>query len=71
MNVWKPSLYRLLQPVRLVSWSLPTTYGTLLLQNIMLRGQQPAPNLLLALVAIGLGLFLFAWWRLTRLMARE
>jgi len=32
------SLDMLLPPVRVISWLLPTTYGTLLLRDIALRG---------------------------------
>lgn len=64
-------LYRLWEPVRVVSWSLPTTYGTVLLQNIMLRGRAPLANFSLALLGIGLLLLLFSWWRLSRQMAHE
>jgi ABC-2 type transport system permease protein len=55
--------------VRLISWTLPATYGISLLQNIMLRGSSADPRLLLGLAAIGLGLFLVALWLLRRRMA--
>ncbi len=58
-------------PVRAVSWILPATYGTLLLQNTMLRGN----SLLLlysgALLGLGLVLMIFAWLLLRRRMSHE
>lgn len=65
------ALHRLLTGVHLVSWLLPATYGTALLQDIMLRGLPPDSTLLLGLILYGVLLFTFAWWRLRRLMARE
>ncbi len=47
--------------VRIISWMLPTTYGTLLLRDIMLRGTEPNWMLLGGLAAIGLVLMLIAW----------
>jgi ABC-2 type transport system permease protein len=56
--------------VRIISWAIPTTYGAILLRNIMLRGD--APNLLYlgGLYAIGLGLLVIAWLLLRRLFSR-
>ena len=64
-------LYRLAIFVHILSWILPATYGTSLLQSVMLRGQVPGIVLLLGLLLIGLLLFLFSWWRLGRKMAHE
>ena len=64
-------LYRLWTFVHVISWSLPATYGTSLLQSVMLRGQVPNILLVLALLSIGLVLFLISWWRLSRMMAHE
>jgi ABC-2 type transport system permease protein len=59
-------LYRIAFPVRLVSWLLPATYGTKLLQEVMLRGQSP-DWLLLAILSLGaVILLLLAWFRLHR-----
>ncbi len=61
----------LLQPfVRVVSWLLPTTYGTQLLQNTMLRGlYTPADQILLIGVTVmGLVLFILALVLLRRKM---
>jgi ABC-2 type transport system permease protein len=63
------SLEALIRPVRVVSWALPVTYGTILLRNIMLRGIAPEPILLAGLAAIGLGLFALAWLLLHRLIS--
>ncbi len=60
----------LVQPVRLVSWLLPATYGITLLQDIMLRGTPTEPFLLWALAAGGVVLFAGAWFLLRRQMAR-
>jgi ABC-2 type transport system permease protein len=65
------ALYLLIPAVRVVSWMLPVTYGIQLLQQIMLRGQVPSTVLLGALLAMGLALFVVAWFLLSRLMARR
>jgi ABC-2 type transport system permease protein len=59
------------EPVRIVSWALPATYGIRLLQDIMLRGGAILPNLFYGLLAIGVGLFLVSWLLLRRLMRQE
>lgn len=59
------SLDTLWEPVRVISWLLPTTYGTLLLRDISLRGIDPNWALLGGLLAIGLVL-MFVSWRLMR-----
>lgn len=65
------ALYRLWAPVQVVSWALPVTYGTTLLQSIMLRGQLPSLLLVGALFLYALVFFLIDWWRLSRVMARQ
>jgi ABC-2 type transport system permease protein len=65
------ALHRLLEGVMVVSWLLPATYGTAMLQDVMLRGRTPQFLLLGGLVLLGLLLYIFAWWRMRRLMARE
>jgi ABC-2 type transport system permease protein len=62
-------LSALIPPVRVVSWMLPATYGSILLRDIMLRGGPPVPLLLGGLAAIGAGLFLLAWLLLRRLIS--
>lgn len=57
------ALHQLADSVHIVSWLLPATYGTLLLQDLMLRGLAvPVP--VVGLIIYGLILFVFAWWRL-------
>jgi ABC-2 type transport system permease protein len=58
------------EPVRLVSWLLPATYGTSLLQNILLRGQAPDALLLGGLIALGALLFVVNLFLLRRNMAQ-
>ncbi len=65
------ALYRLWEPVRVVSWMLPVTYGIELLQSVMLRGQFPSLLLLGGLFLFAVIFFLLDWWRLGRLMARQ
>jgi len=59
------------QPVRVISWSLPVTYGTTLLQNIMLRGRGLDWILFGGLIAIGIFLFTISWLMLRRKMSHE
>ena len=56
------------EPVKVISWLLPTTYGTLLLRDIALRGIDPNWALLGGLFAIGLALLLIAWRLLRHLI---
>lgn len=65
------ALYRLWLPVQTISWALPVTYGIVLLQSIMLRGQSPNQIILIGLFAYALFFFLLSWWRLGRVMARS
>ncbi len=58
-------------PVRVISWILPTTYGTILLRNIALRGATPEWYLLGALAGIGVLLYTLAWFLLRRMIAPE
>jgi ABC-2 type transport system permease protein len=59
------------EPVRVVSWALPTTYGIVLLRDIMLRGIQPDLFLLVGLLAIGVVLFLLSAFALRNLISRS
>ena len=63
------SLDMLWAPVRVISWLLPTTYGTLLLRDIALRGSAPNWMLLGGLFAFGLALMLISWRLMRRLIA--
>jgi len=65
------ALYLFVAPVRALAYLLPVTYGIQLFQSIMLRGEAPNPALLGGLLAIGLVLFLVAWFQAHRLMARR
>jgi ABC-2 type transport system permease protein len=65
------ALYLFWPVVRIVSWALPVTYGIQLLQSIMLRGAAPNFTYMGGLLAIGLSLFIVAWFLLNRLMARR
>jgi ABC-2 type transport system permease protein len=65
------ALYRLWEPVQIVSWALPVTYGINLLQSIMLRGQEPNVFLLGGLFLYAVILFLIDWWWLNRVYARQ
>lgn len=62
------SLDMLWDPVKVISYMLPTTYGTLLLRDIGLRGIDPNWMLLGGLTAIGLVLMLISWLLLRRLI---
>ena len=65
------SLEVLWDPVKIISWSLPATYGIALMRDLMLRGSSLDAGLLLQMLAIGGGLFLLAWWLLRRSMVRN
>jgi ABC-2 type transport system permease protein len=56
------------KPIKILSWSLPTTYGTVMLREIGLRGNSPDPILLGGLFAIGVVTCLIAWILLRRQM---
>jgi ABC-2 type transport system permease protein len=63
------SLDLLIPPVRVVSWSLPTTYGIILLRDISLRGIPPNFLLVGALALFGLALYMVAWLLMHSLIA--
>jgi ABC-2 type transport system permease protein len=56
------------EPVRAVSYLVPATYGTILYENIMLRGLGIDPILIIALLVIGLFLCVVSWITLRREM---
>jgi ABC-2 type transport system permease protein len=58
-------------PVMIISWLLPTTYGSVLLQNIMLRGNPLILIYILGLAGIGLALFVISWVLMKRQMSHE
>ncbi len=55
--------------VRIVSWSLPATYGIVLLQNVALRGEALNPLYLAGLSLLGASFFLIAYFLLRKMMA--
>jgi ABC-2 type transport system permease protein len=59
------------RPVRVLSWSLPTTYGIAMLRDIFLRGSPANPVLLEGLLGIGVFMCLLAWVLLRRLIPRR
>jgi ABC-2 type transport system permease protein len=65
------ALYRLWEPVQIISWALPVTYGINLLQSVMLRGQVPSMVLIGGLFLYAVILFIIDWWWLNRVYARQ
>ena len=61
----------LLYPVRYISYLIPATYGTQMMQNVMLRGMGIQQSSLVNLAIFGVILFLIAWILLRRNMAHE
>jgi ABC-2 type transport system permease protein len=59
------------EPVRSLSWGIPTTYGITLLRAIALRGSFPDMSLVGVLALIGLALCFLAWLILRRLIANH
>jgi len=56
------------QPIKVLAWSLPATYGIRMLQDVMLRGASVPPLMVEGLALIGIGLFLVNWFILRRKM---
>ncbi|MEO5888069.1 MAG: ABC transporter permease, partial [Anaerolineales bacterium] len=56
------------EPVTVLAWSLPATYGIRMLQDVMLRGAAIAPILFRGIALIGLGFFVVDWLLLRRKM---
>lgn len=56
------------QPIKVLAWSLPATYGIRMLQDIMLRGTSIPALILEGLTLIGIGLFVVDWILLRRRM---
>ena len=55
-------------PMRVVAWSLPATYGIRMLQDVMLRGASVSPMVFQGIAIIGVVLFLVDWLLLRRRM---
>ena len=58
-------------PVKVISWLLPTTYGATMLRDITLRGAQPDWLILGGLGAMGLLLLMIAWLLMRKLISSE
>lgn len=56
------------EPMKVVAWSIPATYGIRMLQDIMLRGEISPAIIFLGISGIGVGLFLVDWLLLRRHM---
>ena len=56
------------EPIKVLAWSLPATYGIKMLQDIMLRGASAPPLIFEGVALIGIGLFLINWLLLRRRM---
>jgi ABC-2 type transport system permease protein len=56
------------EPMKILAWSLPATYGIRMLQDIMLRGASAPPLVLEGIALIGVGLFIVNWLLLRRRM---
>jgi ABC-2 type transport system permease protein len=56
------------EPIKILAWSLPATYGIRMLQDIMLRGASAQPWVFQGLLLIGIGLFIVSWLLLRRRM---
>ncbi len=61
----------LLYPVRYISYLIPATYGTQMMQNVMLRGMRIQRSSLVNLTIFGVILFVLSWVFLRRAMAHE
>jgi len=56
------------EPMKILAWSLPATYGIRMLQDVMLRGAAAPSMLLYGLALIGVSLFFLDWFILRRRM---
>lgn len=56
------------EPMKVLAWSLPATYGIRMLQDIMLRGASAPTLILQGLALIGVGLFFLNWLLLRQRM---
>jgi ABC-2 type transport system permease protein len=56
------------QPIKILAWSLPATYGIRMLHDIMLRGASIPALVAEGLALIGIGLFVVDWILLRRKM---
>jgi ABC-2 type transport system permease protein len=56
------------EPMKVLAWSLPATYGIRMLQDVMLRGASAPALLLYGLLLIGIALFFVDWLLLRQRM---
>jgi ABC-2 type transport system permease protein len=56
------------EPITVLAWSLPATYGIRMLQDVMLRGSTVPPLIFQGIALIGIALFLIDWFLLKRRM---
>jgi ABC-2 type transport system permease protein len=56
------------EPMKIVAWSLPATYGIRMLQDIMLRGASAPALILYGLALVGAALFFINWLMLRQRM---
>jgi ABC-2 type transport system permease protein len=56
------------EPITVLAWSLPATYGIRMLQDVMLRGSTVPPMIFQGIALIGIALFLIDWFLLKRRM---
>jgi ABC-2 type transport system permease protein len=59
------------EPIKVLAWSLPATYGIRIFQDIMLRGASAPPLIFQGIALIGIGLFLVNWLLLRRKMEAQ
>ncbi len=59
------------EPITVLAWSLPATYGIRMLQDIMLRGSSVPLVIFLGIAAIGIALFLIDWILLRKKMESQ
>jgi ABC-2 type transport system permease protein len=59
------------EPVSVLAWSLPATYGIRMLQDIMLRGSPLPLQVFLGIAGIGIALFVIDWMLLRKKMENQ
>jgi len=59
------------EPITVLAWSLPATYGIRMLQDIMLRGSSIPMLIFLGIASIGVVLFLIDWLLLRKKMESQ
>jgi ABC-2 type transport system permease protein len=59
------------EPITILAWSLPATYGIRMLQDIMLRGSSVPLLVFLGITSIGIVLFLIDWLLLRKKMESQ